>query len=134
MENDKPKAIYNMNDTHIETASNKLHIGLSADRAIRAFEELALNVPKIGFLNHQKRIRAYLTVSKNTQQMIDDGEINEEEALFILSLLMRKHKNFQKAAMMAALNFSKLDKKSMSSLDRKYLIEVRKHLNPVLLR
>lgn len=100
----------------------------TADKAIKAFEKLARSVPDIGFMSRRKRILAYLVVSTNAQRMIDNEEISEKEAIFLLSLLMRKHKNFQKAAMMAALNLSRLDKEMIKPLDRKYLNEVRKHL------
>ncbi len=100
----------------------------NADNAIKAFEKLARSVPDIGFLSRKKRVLAYLVVSTNAQRMIDNEEISEDEAIFILSLLMRKHRNFQKAAMMAALNLPKLDREMIKPIDRKYLNEVRKHL------
>ena len=114
------------NDT--DDHSDKLIITESADNAIKAFEKLARSVPDIGFMNRRKRVLAYLVVSTNAQRMIDNEEISEEEAVFILSLLMRKHRNFQKAAMMAALTLPKLDKEMIKPIDRKYLNEVRKHL------
>jgi len=118
----------NNDENNTADHTDKLIITESADNTIRAFEKLARSVPDIGFLSRRKRILAYLVVSTNAQRMVDNEEINEEEAIFILSLLMRKHRNFQKAAMMAALNLPKLDKEMIKPIDRKYLKEVRKHL------
>ncbi len=112
---------------NIESADKPINTE-SADNAIKAFEKLARSVPDIGFLSRKKRVLAYLVVSTNAQRMIDNGEISEEEAIFIFSLLMRKHRDFQKAAMMAALNLAKLDKEMIKPIDLKYLNEIRKHL------
>jgi hypothetical protein len=99
-----------------------------ADNTIKAFEKLARCVPAIGFMSRRKRIFAYLVVTTNAQQMIDAEEISEAEALFVLSMLMRKHKNFQKAGMMVALNLPELDKNDLKPVGLKYANEVRKNL------
>ena len=102
---------------------------MNDDNIIRVYKKLFNSVPAIGFLSRRKRILAYLTVTINAQQMLDAEEMNEEEALFVLSMLMRKNKNFQKAGMMAALNLPGLDKETLKPIGLLYANEVRKILN-----
>lgn len=99
------------------------------DKIINIYKKLAKCVPSIGFMSRRKRILAYLTVTINAQQMLDTEEMSEEEALFILSMLMRKHKNFQKAGMMAALNLPSLDKDTLKPIGLLYANAVRKNIN-----
>jgi hypothetical protein len=101
---------------------------MNEEQAKKAFEKLVSCLPPIGFLSRKKRIFAYLVVTTNAQQMIDYDEINEAEALFVLSMLMRKNKNFQKAGMMAALNLSSLDESELKPIGFKYANEIRKNL------
>ncbi len=99
------------------------------DKLLKIYKKLAKCVPSIGFMSRRKRILAYLTVTINAQQMLDTEEMSEDQALFILSMLMRKHKNFQKAGMMAALNLPSLDKDTLKPIGLLYANEVRKNLN-----
>lgn len=105
---------------------------MNDDNIIRVYKKLAKCVPAIGFLSRRKRILAYLAVTINAQQMLDTEEMSEAEALFVLSMLMRKNKNFQKAGMMAALNLPGLDKDTLKPIGLLYANEVRKNLNLAL--
>ncbi len=96
-----------------------------ADTSIKAYEKLFKSVPAIGFLNRKKRIRAFLKVTKIAQQLIDDREISEDQALYLLSILVRKYSPFQKASMMTALNLSDIERKLISSVGFKYANDFR---------
>jgi hypothetical protein len=61
--------------------------------------------------------------------MIKTNEISEDEALFILSLLMRKCSSFQKAAMMTALTLNSIGKDVISPIGVKFSLDVRKNLS-----
>ncbi len=60
--------------------------------------------------------------------MVDAGDTDDEEVQFVLSMLMRKNKNFQKAAMMTALNLQHIGSKPLSELGFKFANEVRNNL------
>lgn len=94
-----------------------------------AFEKLKKNMPSIGFISRKKRIQAYITITKMAEYMITNDEINEEDTLFIFSLLMRKFPNFQKAAMMTALNLPSIGIGVLSPIGLKFILEIRKNLN-----
>lgn len=96
-----------------------------ADKSLQAYDKLYLSIPSIGFLNRKKRIAAYLKVTEMTQQMIDEQEISEDHAIFLLSILVRKSPPFQKAAMMTALNLPNIDKKLLKPVGFKYANEFR---------
>ncbi len=96
-----------------------------ADKSIQAYDKLLQSIPAIGFLSRKKRINAYLKVTDITQKMIDEQEISEEHALFLLSILVRKCSAFQKATMMVALNLSNIDKKRLKPVGFKYANELR---------
>jgi hypothetical protein len=96
-----------------------------ADTSIQAYDKLYKSVPDIGFLNRKKRIRAYLKVTKIAQQLIDEEEISEDQALYLLSILVRKYSPFQKASMMTALNLSDIERKLISSIGFKYANDFR---------
>lgn len=98
------------------------------EKSLEAYEQLSQSVPSIGFLSRTKRIKAYLTVTKLAQSLIDDEEVTEEEALFMLSILSRKHAAFQKAVMMTALNLAKIDKKALTPIGFHYVNEFRTSL------
>ncbi len=91
-----------------------------SDASIKAYDKLYKSVPAIGFLNRKKRIRAYLKVTNIAQQLIDEEEISEDQALYLLSILVRKYSPFQKASMMAALNLSDIERELISSVGFKY--------------
>lgn len=105
----------------------------SANDAIHIFAELSDCMPPIGFLNRNKRLNAYITVSQKAQLKIEAEQINTDEALFVLSLLARKNKDFQKAAMIAALSLAKLDPKLLSPIGVQFANEIRANmkLSPV---
>ncbi len=96
-----------------------------AEKSLEFYEELCSNMPSIGFLSRKKRVLAYLYVTKKVQEMIDNKEISEENALFLLSVLVRKHSPFQKATMMAALNLSSIDRKHIQDIGFKYANDFR---------
>ncbi len=96
-----------------------------ADTSIKAYDRLFKSVPDIGFLNRKKRIRAYLKVTKVAQQLIDEEEVSEDQALYLLSILVRKYSPFQKASMMAALNLSDIERKLVSPIGFKYANDFR---------
>ena len=96
-----------------------------ADTSIQAYDKLNRSVPSIGFLSRKKRIAAYIKVTEITQHMIDEQEISEDHALFLLSILVRKCSPFQKATMMVALNLPNIDKKLLQPVGFKYANEFR---------
>lgn len=96
-----------------------------AAKSLQAYDELYRSIPSIGFLSRKKRVKAYLTVTKQAQRMIDDQEISEEQALFLLSILARKNSSFQKATVMTALNLAKIDRKHLQPIGFKYANEFR---------
>ncbi len=96
-----------------------------AEKSIQAYDRLYQSIPAIGFLSRKKRINAYLKVTEITQVMIDDQEISEDHAVFLLSILVRKSSAFQKAAMMVALNLSAIGKKRLKPVGFKYANELR---------
>lgn len=94
-----------------------------------AFEKLRDNMPSIGFINRKKRIKGYIEITEIAQYMLTNEEINEESALFILSLMMRKCADFQKAAMMTALSLNSIEKNALSAIGLKFILEVRRNLS-----
>jgi lipopolysaccharide biosynthesis regulator YciM len=100
-----------------------------ADTSIEAYDKLYKSVPTIGFLNRKKRVRAYIKVTNIAQQLIDEKEISEDQALYLLSILVRKYSSFQKASMMTALNLSDIDQKLISTVGFKYANDFRCSLN-----
>lgn len=74
------------------------------DKVLVAYEKLHSAMPPIGFFNRNKRVGAYLKISKMLQKMLDNQEISYDDGLYVLSVLARKCAPFQKSAMMAALN------------------------------
>ena len=98
-------------------------------KTAEAYEKLLKNMPSIGFINRKKRIKAYIQLTKIADYMIKTNEISEDEALFILSLLMRKCSSFQKAAMMTALTLNSIGKDVISPIGVKFSLDVRKNLS-----
>lgn len=104
------------------------NISLEENTAI-AFEKLRKNIPPIGFINRKKRIKAYIQLTEIAQFMITNAEMTDESALLILSLMMRKCSDFQKAAMMTALSLNAIEKNILSPIGLTFILEVRKNLN-----
>lgn len=100
-----------------------------ADKSIEVYKELSKKMPSIGILNRKKRVIAYLKVTKLAQQYVDNKVISEENAYYLLSTLARKSSSFQKAAMMAALNLDKIDRKLFKFVGFKYANEMRSNLH-----
>lgn len=102
-------------------------------KTIRIFAELCDTMPPIGFLSRKKRLSAYITVTTKAQSLIDSNQSNEGEILFVLSMMVRKKKDFQKVAMMAALSLPKLDPNTLTPIGFKYAndIRVNMQLSPV---
>jgi len=94
-----------------------------------AFNKLRNNMPSIGFLSRKKRIKAYIQITQITDYMLSNDEMNEESALFILSLLMRKCSAFQKAATMTALSLDSIGKGVLPPIGLKFSLEIRKNLS-----
>ena len=61
-----------------------------AEQSIAVYEKLYQRIPPIGFLSRKKRVMAYLTVTQLAQTLIDAGELSEDNAQFVLSLLVEK--------------------------------------------
>lgn len=98
-------------------------------KTTEAYDKLFKNMPGIGFINRKKRIKAYIQISEMAEYMIKNNEINEGQALFIFSLLMRKCSDFQKAATMTALTLNSIGKGVISPIGIKFSLDVRKNLN-----
>jgi hypothetical protein len=96
-----------------------------AEQSIAVYEKLYQSIPSIGFLSRKKRVMAYLTVTQLAQGLIDAGELSEDNAQYVLSLLVRKHASFQKAAMMAALHLAAIDRQSIVPVGFKYANTIR---------
>ena len=94
-----------------------------------AYEKLLENMPPIGIINRKKRIKGYIQLTEIAQYMITNGEMTEESALYILSIMMRKCSDFQKAATMTALSLDTIGKNVLSPIGLIFSIEVRKNLN-----
>ena len=145
--------IYPFPMNHRFTFPNKLHIEFNqtmnndsdqveqqldakalVKKTIRVFAELCDSIPPIGFLSRKKRLSAYITVTSKAQSLIDSSQSNEEEILFVLSMMVRKKKDFQKAAMMAALSLPKLKTDLLAPIGLKYANDVRVNmkLSPVI--
>jgi len=99
-----------------------------ADKSLDAYEKLYQKLPSIGFLSRKKRVIAYLKVTKLAQQLIDDEEISEDNALYLLSVLARKSSSFQKAATMTALNLQQIDKAAIRAVGFKFANNLRCNL------
>ncbi len=97
----------------------------SADKSLRAYEILHNSIPSIGILSRKKRAIAYIKVTKLAQTMIDDGDISVDNALYLISVLVRKSADFRKAAMTAALDLASIDKKIISDIGFKYANNMR---------
>lgn len=93
------------------------------------FDKLSKNMPSIGFLSRKKRIKAYIEITHITDYMLKNESLSHEHALFILSLMMRKCANFQKSAMMTALNLDSIGKNVLSPIGLQFIIDVRNNLN-----
>ncbi len=104
------------------------NITLEESTAI-AFSKLRENMPSIGIFSRKKRIKGYIQLTEIAQYMISSKEITEEAAMLILSVMMRKCADFQKAAMMTALSLNTIGKNILPPLGLKFILEVRKNLN-----
>ena len=102
-------------------------------KTLKVFAELCDIMPPIGFISHKKRLTAYITVTTKAQSIIDSNQINEGEMLFVFSMMVRKKKDFQKAAMMTALSLPKLNAEILSPVGFKFAndIRVNMQLSPV---
>lgn len=94
-------------------------------KTIQVFAELCDALPNIGFLSRKKRVYAYLAVAEKAQRYVDKGQFSEAEMLFVLSMMTRKKKDFQKAAMMAALCLPKFESGLVGSVGFKYANDLR---------
>lgn len=96
---------------------------------VKIYKKLIRGMPSIGIINRPKRIRAFLKVTSMTQKMIDDEDITEDEALFILSLLVKKSHDFRKAGMMTALSLESIPANAIKAIGLKYANEMRNNLS-----
>lgn len=99
-----------------------------ADKSLEFYDKLYNSIPSIGFLSQKKRIAAYIKITDMTQKMVDDEQISEENALFLLSILVGKCSSFQKSTMMVALNLPKFNKKRLKPIGFKYANDFRCNL------
>ncbi len=95
----------------------------------KAYDKLVQNMPSIGFISRKKRIKGYIQLTEIAQYMISNDEITDENALLVLSIMMRKYSDFQKAATMTALSLGSIDKNVLSPIGLKFILEVRRNLN-----
>lgn len=110
------------------SSNNNSETTMDTENSVLAFNRLTNHLPSIGFLNRKKRVMAYIKVTKLAQQMLDNQEITEEEALFVLSLMMRKHLDFQKAASMTALSLPQIGSEPLTKIGFLFANEMRKSL------
>ncbi|MDQ7089945.1 MAG: hypothetical protein Q9M50_04790 [Methylococcales bacterium] len=96
---------------------------------VEVYKKLLKSMPSIGFINRNKRIRAYIKVTNLAQKMMTDNEITEDEALFILSLLAKKSNTFRKASTMTALSLNTLPIGTVKPVGFKYANAMRCNLN-----
>ena len=94
-----------------------------------AYDKLFKNMPAIGFISRKKRIQGYIQLTEIAQFMITNGEITDESALLVLSIMMRKCSDFQKAATMTALSLNSIEKNIIPPIGLKFIFEVRKNLS-----
>lgn len=120
-------------DNELDEPEQQEHELVLAQKTVKVFNELCSNMPPIGFFSHSKRLSAYVAITTKAQSLIDAGQISEGEILFILSMMIRKKKDFQKAAMVAALSLPKLDPEKLPPLGFKYANDMRVNmrLSPV---
>ncbi len=102
-----------------------------ADMSMAAYDELLQNMPSIGFLSRKKRLIAFAKVTKKAQLMLDDGQLSEENCLYLLSVLARKCGDFQKSAVMAALNLTAFNQGQISDIGFKYANDMRCNLQMI---
>lgn len=98
------------------------------DQSVEVYDTLYNSVLPIGFMSRKKRVSAYLKTTRITQEMIDEQTIDEDKALFVLSLLVRKYPRFQKAAMMTALNLATIDRAITTPIGFKFANGLRCNL------
>ncbi len=102
-----------------------------ADKSLAAYETLKNSIPSIGFLSRKKRIIAFLKVTKKAQTMIDQQDLSEENALYLLSILTKKIADFQKASMMSAMHLATVNRKIIPAVGFRYANEMRANLQLV---
>jgi hypothetical protein len=101
----------------------------NADKITLAYEKLRKIMPSIGILSRKKRIKAYIEITNIVDYMISADEISEEDALFILSMLMRKFAPFQKSASMTAMSLENIGRKVISPIGVQFAVAARRNLN-----
>ena len=94
-----------------------------------AYEKLLKNMPSIGFISRKKRIKAYIEITNIADYMLKNEEVSMEGMLFILSMMMRKCADFQKAATMTAFSLDSIGKDVLSPIGLNFNLEIRKNLN-----
>ncbi len=120
-------------DNEIEELEQQENQRALAKKTLQAFTELCDSIPPIGFFSHKKRLSAYISVTSKAQKLLDSGEISENEILFLLSMMNRKKKDFQKASLIAALSLPKLKPEILPPIGFKYANDIRVNmkLSPV---
>lgn len=96
---------------------------------VEIYEKLLKNMPSIGFLNRKKRIRAFVKVTNMAQELIDEGNITEEEALFVLSIMTKKSNDFRKAGLMSAMSLANIQRGVLKKIGFQYANEIRCNLS-----
>ena len=102
---------------------------MNTNDPVEVYKKFHQSMPSIGFISRKKRIKAYIKVTNLAQKMINDEDINEDEAIFILSLMAKKSNDFRKAATMAALSLNTLPNNVLKAAGFRYANEMRCNLN-----
>lgn len=111
-------------DQHEQTDNERL----SAKKTMQVFTELCNNMPAIGWISRKKRLSAYQVVTSRAQSLLDTNKITEGEVLFVLSMMVRKRKGFQKASMMAAFSLPSVSKGILTPVGFKFANEIRSNM------
>ncbi len=101
------------------------NIQMSAKKTMQVFTQLCNSMPAIGFISRKKRLSAFVSVTSKAQSLLDTGEVTEDEVLFVLSMIVRKRKDFQKAAMMAAFSLPNVSKGILLPIGFKFANQIR---------
>ncbi len=102
---------------------------MNAKDPVKIYTTLLKHMPSIGLLSRKKRVKAYIKVVNMTQDMIDNDEIDSDEALFILSIMTKKSHCFRKAGMMTALNLNVIPAGQIKAIGFQYANEMRQNLS-----
>lgn len=101
---------------------------MNTNDPVLVYKKLIDVMPSIGFVNRKKRVQAFLKVTKLAQEMIDAEEMTEDEAMFVLSLMIKKSGDFRKAGMMTAMSLHAIPESAIKDVGFKYANQMRCNL------